>query len=64
MLTLLIEDIRTGESQLAEIKVPLKQAAHRDDGFWADAQEVCDVLQAGPSRIDGMSDLTPLLMNN
>lgn len=53
MLTLLIEDLRTGESQLAEIKVPLRPSLQPGDGFWADAQDVCNLLQAGPSRIDG-----------
>lgn len=54
MLTLLIEDVRTEESQLAEIKVPLKPAAVPEDGFWANAKEVTDILQISPSRIDGM----------
>lgn len=58
MLTLLIEDMRLGESQLAEIRVPLKQIANPDDGFWADAKEVTDILQASPSRIDGMINLS------
>ncbi|KAL4080354.1 hypothetical protein V8B97DRAFT_2020960 [Scleroderma yunnanense] len=55
MLTLLIEDMRSGvpDSQLAEIKVPLKVAEDPQDGFWADAVDVCNALQASPSRIDG-----------
>ncbi|KAH9915698.1 uncharacterized protein B0H18DRAFT_885626 [Fomitopsis serialis] len=38
---------------LAEVRVPLKQADNSEDGYWADAKEVSDELQAGPSRIDG-----------
>ncbi|KIK28014.1 hypothetical protein PISMIDRAFT_7954 [Pisolithus microcarpus 441] len=55
MVTLLIEDYRSGvqDSQLAEITVPLKAAENSEDGFWADAVDVCDALQATPSRIDG-----------
>ncbi|KAG1716641.1 hypothetical protein ID866_519 [Astraeus odoratus] len=55
MVTLLIEDLRSGipDSQLAEIKVPLKVAEDPEDGFWADAVDVCNALQASPSRIDG-----------
>lgn len=55
MVTLLIEDMRSGvpDPQLAEVKVPLKVADDPEDGFWADAAEVCDALQSGPSRIDG-----------
>ncbi|KAF8557587.1 hypothetical protein OG21DRAFT_1505085 [Imleria badia] len=55
MLTLLIEDVRSSvlDSQLAEVKVPLKVADDPNDGFWADAAEVCNALQNGPSRIDG-----------
>lgn len=52
MLTLLMEDMRNGESQLAEVKVNLKQF-NNDDSLWADAQEIITVLQSGPSRIDG-----------
>ncbi|KAH7888603.1 hypothetical protein F5I97DRAFT_2003561 [Phlebopus sp. FC_14] len=55
MLTLLIEDMRSGvpDSQLAEVKVPLRVADDPEDGFWADAVDVCNALQQGPSRIDG-----------
>jgi hypothetical protein len=55
MVTLLIEDMRSGvlDSQLAEVKVPLRVAGDPEDGFWADAAEICDALQGGPSRIDG-----------
>lgn len=53
ILTLLIEDMRMNppDNLLTEVKVPLKEAG---DGFWADAKDVCDELQIGPSRIDGM----------
>ncbi|KAF9024856.1 hypothetical protein BDZ89DRAFT_1068792 [Hymenopellis radicata] len=55
MVTILIIDIRSGQQdhQLAEIKIPLKPADNPDDGFWADAKELCSKLQEGPSRIDG-----------
>ncbi|OSC99364.1 hypothetical protein PYCCODRAFT_839440 [Trametes coccinea BRFM310] len=55
VLTLLIEDKRNmdGESMLAEVRVPLKQLDGGDEGYWADAQEVTEELQKGPSRIDG-----------
>ncbi|KAF9227261.1 hypothetical protein BS17DRAFT_775202 [Gyrodon lividus] len=55
MVTLLIEDMRSGmaDSQLAELTVPLRVADDPEDGFWANAVEICDALQAGPSRIDG-----------
>lgn len=59
MLTLLIEDVRSGvpDHQLAEIKVILRPGEDPDGGFWANAKEVCETLQAGPSRIDGMLSL-------
>ena len=56
ILTLLIEDTRKdpGEKdQLAEVRVPLKQIEGPEDGFWADANDVCKALQSGPSRVDG-----------
>lgn len=50
----MIEDLRFNppENLLTEVRVPLKEIG---DGFWADAKEVCDDLQMGPSRIDGVS---------
>ncbi|KAI0081286.1 hypothetical protein K474DRAFT_1672034 [Panus rudis PR-1116 ss-1] len=55
ILTVLIEDKRhpDAESQLAEVRVPLRQADDPEDGYWADAKDVCEELQATPSRIDG-----------
>lgn len=55
MVTLLMEDVRSGvaDPQLAEVKVPLRVASDPEDGFWADAADICDALQSGPSRIDG-----------
>ncbi|KIK97365.1 hypothetical protein PAXRUDRAFT_230135 [Paxillus rubicundulus Ve08.2h10] len=55
MVTLLIKDMRSGavDSQLAEVSIPLRVADDPADGFWANAIDICDVLQAGPSRIDG-----------
>jgi hypothetical protein len=51
MITLLIEDRRHGTDELAQVHVPLKAAG---EGYlWADAKDVCVVLQSGPSRIDG-----------
>lgn len=61
MVTLLIEDLRSGvsDSQLAEVRVPLRVADDPEDGFWADAVEVCNSLQGGPSRIDGWYSVHP-----
>lgn len=55
IVTLLIEDRRPGQAidQLAEVRVPLREMQYPEDGFWADAKEICDELQASPSRIDG-----------
>ncbi|THH08905.1 hypothetical protein EW146_g8843 [Bondarzewia mesenterica] len=53
MVTLLIDDRRSGFDELAEISVPLKPANDFEGGYWADAGEVCEQLQSGPSRIDG-----------
>jgi hypothetical protein len=52
MLTILIEDIRSGvtDHQLAEVRVPLYD---KQDRYWADSQEICEQLQSSPSRIDG-----------
>ena len=57
MVTLLIEDVRSGETdfQLAEIRVPLRPAGREENGFWADAKDVAEALQSSPSRIDGLS---------
>jgi hypothetical protein len=40
MLTILIQDIRSGttDHQLAEVKVPLRVADDSQDGYWADAK--------------------------
>lgn len=42
MVTILIQDLRSGETdhQLAEVKIPLKDADIKEDGFWADAKEL------------------------
>ncbi|KAH0827958.1 hypothetical protein J3R83DRAFT_3596 [Lanmaoa asiatica] len=55
MVTLLIEDLRSGvpDLQLAEVRVPLRVAEDPEGGFWADAVEICNALQGGPSRVDG-----------
>ncbi|KAG6845892.1 hypothetical protein H0H87_000698 [Tephrocybe sp. NHM501043] len=55
MLTLLIQDIRSGvtDHQLAEVKVPMKVANDPRDGFWADAKILGQQLQSSASRIDG-----------
>ncbi|KAF9529415.1 hypothetical protein CPB83DRAFT_812263 [Crepidotus variabilis] len=55
IVTLLIEDMRGQEpdSQLAELKVPLKRSDDEDNGWWADAKDIAEQLQSGPSRIDG-----------
>jgi hypothetical protein len=55
MLTILIEDVRSGvpDHQLAEVQVHLRPSEDPEGGFWANAKEICEKLQAGPSRIDG-----------
>ncbi|KAJ7594429.1 hypothetical protein C8J56DRAFT_854635 [Mycena floridula] len=55
MITVLIQDIRSGETdhQLAEVKVPLRPTDDPRDGFWADSKDICNRLQSSPSRIDG-----------
>ncbi|KAF8894956.1 hypothetical protein CPB84DRAFT_1782751 [Gymnopilus junonius] len=55
MITLLIQDVRSGttDHQLAEVKVPLRPGSSAEDGFWADARDISEQLQRGPSRIDG-----------
>lgn len=52
MVTILMEDIRSGvtDHQLAEVRVPLFE---KDDCLWANAEEVCEQLQASASRIYG-----------
>ncbi|KAI0344583.1 hypothetical protein BDW22DRAFT_1061834 [Trametopsis cervina] len=58
LVTLLIYDLRLGESQLAEVRVPFRD---RGDGrLWADAQDITDALQSGPSRIDGPAKVSTL----
>lgn len=56
-VTIFMEDFRStsdGEPEhlLAEVIIPLRTSATHD-GFWANAQELVEQLQAGPSRIDG-----------
>ncbi|GLB37520.1 hypothetical protein LshimejAT787_0405710 [Lyophyllum shimeji] len=55
MLTLLIQDIRSGvtDHQLAEVRLPMKPANDPSEGFWADAKVLGQQLQSGASRIDG-----------
>ncbi|OJA17835.1 hypothetical protein AZE42_03327 [Rhizopogon vesiculosus] len=55
MLTILIEDVRSGvpDHQLAEVQVHLRPGEDPDGNLWANAKEICEKLQAGPSRIDG-----------
>lgn len=55
ILTILIEDVRSGvpDNQLAEVRVHLRPGEDPDGGFWVNAKEMCEILQAGPSRIDG-----------
>ena len=56
MLTLLIVDIRSGmeDHQLAEVRVPMME---REDYIWVNSLDVCQQLQNGPSRIDGVYGL-------
>ncbi|KAF4620727.1 hypothetical protein D9613_000763 [Agrocybe pediades] len=55
MVTLLIRDVRSGttDRQLVEVKVGLRPNQPPAVGFWADAKEIGEQLQQGPSRIDG-----------
>ncbi|EPQ57574.1 hypothetical protein GLOTRDRAFT_37710 [Gloeophyllum trabeum ATCC 11539] len=55
MVTLLIEDLRSGhrDPQIAEVQVHLRPHDDPEHGFWANAREISEQLQAGPSRIDG-----------
>lgn len=55
MITVLIHDTRSGkiDRQLAEVTIPIKMADDPRDGFWADAKDITEKLQSGPSRIDG-----------
>lgn len=47
MLTLLIQDVRSGttDHQLAEVKVPLRLADEAGTAFWADAQDIVSLFQ-------------------
>lgn len=60
MLTLLINDIRSGveDFQLAEVRVPMTE---KEDCFWTNSLDVCEQLQKSPSRIDGVHGLYRLL---
>ncbi|KAJ7188129.1 hypothetical protein C8R46DRAFT_1053737 [Mycena filopes] len=56
LVTILIEDNRgeVPDSQLAEVHVRLRDSANpKEDGFWANAEDICKALQGSPSRIDG-----------
>ncbi|KAI0700867.1 hypothetical protein BC835DRAFT_1211746, partial [Cytidiella melzeri] len=58
LLTLLIDDMRLPESQLAEVRVPLKE---RPDGqIWVDALDITEALQSGPSKIDGPAKVSTM----
>ncbi|KAF8210381.1 hypothetical protein K438DRAFT_1809582 [Mycena galopus ATCC 62051] len=56
LVTILIEDKRGDEveNQLAEVRVTLRDSEDvKVDGYWAQAKDICQTLQASPSRIDG-----------
>ena len=58
-VTIFMDDYRHGhngepEHLLAEVSIQLRTSTTHD-GFWANAQELVEQLQAGPSRIDGTS---------
>ncbi|OJA17834.1 hypothetical protein AZE42_03326 [Rhizopogon vesiculosus] len=55
MLTIIIDDVRNGvpDHQLTEVQVQIRPVEDPDGGLWASAKEICEKLQAGPSRIDG-----------
>jgi hypothetical protein len=53
LITVLIIDRRGhAEPELAELYLPMKQKGGK---LWVDAADVCEALQKGPSRIDGMA---------
>ena len=60
VLTLLIEAQRKGkrENMLTEVKVPLRDIG---EAIWAQAQDVTEELQKGPSRIVGKYRVTSYL---
>lgn len=53
LVAIIVEDRRYGGSdlQLVEVHVPVLQSS--DGGSWVEAEQVCELLQKGPSRIDG-----------
>ncbi|KAJ7178427.1 hypothetical protein C8R43DRAFT_458456 [Mycena crocata] len=56
LVTVLIEDLRgeVPDSQLVEVRAVLRDSENTErDGYWANAQDICQTLQASPSRIDG-----------
>ncbi|KAF9012420.1 hypothetical protein BDQ17DRAFT_1343859 [Cyathus striatus] len=55
MVTILINDTRSEieDLQLAEVRIALRLADDPSCGYWADAKELSQCLQASPSRIDG-----------
>lgn len=60
-VTIFMEDFRVAddgepEHLLAEVVIPLRTSATHD-GYWANAQELVEQLQLGPSRIDGAQSM-------
>ncbi len=53
LVAIVIEDKRYGctDLQLVEVVVPVRQSS--DGGLWVEAENVCEALQGGPSRVDG-----------
>jgi hypothetical protein len=60
IVNLLIQDRRRGDEspfEYAEIRIPLRPADEDEgQGYWADAKDVAEALQASPGRIDGEQD--------
>ncbi|KAL0956493.1 hypothetical protein HGRIS_002637 [Hohenbuehelia grisea] len=55
LLTMLITDRRqpVEEFQLVELRVKLRPDLDPANGWWAEAEQICEEIQNGPSRIDG-----------
>ena len=50
LVTLFIDDQRTGRHYLAEVRVSVRTMS---GGYWGNSREIAMRLQSGPSRVDG-----------
>ncbi|KLO18413.1 hypothetical protein SCHPADRAFT_124060 [Schizopora paradoxa] len=53
LVALVIEDKRYGDSDLQLVEVTIPVLTSSDGSVWVEAENVCAMLQKGPSRIDG-----------